>query len=191
MGREDIPFERRGNLTSQEKEAIGLIQEYGLALNDFLRDPGIVSEGDWIYYSRIVKLLDLAISKSFLARNKDLYRGFEGDFCDRVLFCMSIDPDSLEVEHNYEALPHIIQDRAYTSFSADLDCALDFTESDVDYHLVFTIKGRRNDNALYLGGTDEEYIFPRKIPWVTTGYSLRIWEECRIIFISLDKYIEK
>ncbi len=38
MGREDIPFEKRGDLTHDEKEAIALYFEYGDFLNDYLRN---------------------------------------------------------------------------------------------------------------------------------------------------------
>ncbi len=101
---------------------------------------------------------------------------------------LSISPEELEMGTIYEGTPCIIQDHAFTSFSADLDCAIDFTNNESEIKVILTIMGKKGDNVLYTGGTDSEIIFPRNYPFVTTGYKLDEWQECRVIFISLDKY---
>ena len=185
---ENIPYSRREDLTIQEREAIALYLDNWEYVNDTLRKPKENKEfEEWQYFPNLIYHIDSALSKSSLGPSCLLFRGMHGDFAERALFCLGIPPKGPDDPDCSPVVAHVIRDRGYTSFSEDLDSLLEAGGDTGDRRVVIVYKSREGETGLYL---DEhgEVLFPRETLWITTGYSYRSWQDCKVVFISVDIY---
>jgi hypothetical protein len=186
---DNIPYLKREDLTSNEKEAIGLYLESWKYVNGTLRKPKENKEfEEWQYFPNLIHHIDSAISKSSPEQGRILFRGMHGDFAARALFCLAIPPGGPESAECSQAVPHLIRDRGYCSFSEDLDSLLEDMAGTRGNRVILVHQPRTEETGLYIDETDGEVLFPRETLWITTGYSFRAQGDCNVVFISVDRY---
>ncbi|MBP1928139.1 hypothetical protein J2741_000686 [Methanolinea mesophila] len=183
----NTPYSNRDDLTGNEKEAVGLYLENWDYVNDTLRKPKEVKElEEWQYLPNLVYHIDSAISKSSPGEAL-LFRELHGDFATRALFCLAIPPGNPGDSEYGPAVPHLIRDRGYCSFSGDLDMVLEDENETRGRKVILVHKPRQGEPGLYI---DEqgEVLFPRETLWITTGYSYQDRKDCSVVFISVDRF---
>ena len=186
---ENIPYLKREDLTSNEKEAIGLYLESWQYVNGTLRKPKENKEfEEWQYFPNLIHHIDSAIFKSSPGQSRVLFRGVHGDFAARGLFCLAIPPGGAESAECSQAVPHLIRDRGYCSFSEDLDSLLEDMAGTRGNRVILVHKPRTGETGLCIDETDGEVLFPRETLWITTGYSFHTRGDCNVVFISVDRY---
>jgi hypothetical protein len=186
---DNIPYLKREDLTSNEKEAIGLYLESWKYVNGTLRKPKENKEfEEWQYFPNLIHHIDSAISKSSPEQGRILFRGMHGDFAARALFCLAIPPGGPESAECSQAVPHLIRDRGYCSFSEDLDSFMEDMAGTRGNIVILVHEPRAGDTGLYLDETGGEVLFPRETLWITTGYAYYSRQNCNVVFISVDRY---
>jgi hypothetical protein len=159
-----------GALSTYEQEAVDFFRDYKEIVCNTLRyTKDLKYEEEWSSFLVFLRNLDNALCKSSLNEGRVLFRGVRGGYAERLLFLLDI-PARPEERPGKDFTPHILQDPSYITFSSSVSAALETPGRSGSARVLFVYQGLPEDNALLVGGKDEEVLFPRNIRWLTTGY---------------------
>jgi hypothetical protein len=176
-----------GMFTMQEQEAVDFFHEYQDIICNTLRYPeGLKKEEEWSRFLVFLGNLDSALCKSSSGRNRLLFHGVRSEFCRRLLFLLDIPADT-EKRATRDFTPHVLQDPSYITFTSRVSTALERPVKSGFPQILFVYECLPEDNALPIGESGDEVLFPRNSRWLTIGYGIT---ESGIICIVLEKFTD-
>jgi hypothetical protein len=167
-------WDRRIDLSSQEKEAIRVYIEAGDYINSCLRGRTQIPKAFTPLFDRLIQRLDSAITKSKIYRNCIIYRGISCEYVDELL------EDIAQGRRE-------LNDKAYLSFSEDPEIAKEFSSICKDRGVIFVVECQSGECALVIGGEESEIVFPRNMRWNIITTERKRCEDRSITFIYLEK----
>ncbi|HON82311.1 MAG TPA: ADP-ribosyltransferase [Methanoregulaceae archaeon] len=169
-----LPWNQRRDLSLLEKEAIELYIQSGEVINAYLRDPITLPRPYRPFFQKFMTQLDSALEKSPLNKQVILYRGITGQYADEFL------EDVGKGKNEFS-------DEGYVSFSSNEDIAEEYAIECQNRGIIFVHEGKRNDNVLFIGGQEQEFLYPRKTSWRIISCKTITTGSCIITFIYIER----
>lgn len=169
-----LPWNQRRDLGLLEKEAIELYLQSGELINAYLRDTATLARPYIASFQKFLTYLDSAIKKSSMNKPVILYRGITGRYAEEFLE---------EVEKGKNEF----SDEGYVSFSSNEVIAEEYAIECQNRGIIFVHEGKRNENVLFIGGQEQEFLYPRKISWRIISYTTMKTSSCIITFMYIER----
>jgi len=147
--------------------------EYGEEINQALREPGgITNSGD----AATILNLEMAIARSRINTGYRLYRGVGGNYGTEIL-------------ENLSRGRARIKTNEFSSFSYNRDRAYEYASLFGPESVVFITECSAGENTLFIGGDEEEIIFPRFQKWRITEAGISEILGTKTTFIYLERIL--